>query len=104
MTELQNMPLSSRTEYLSVYFLERANHYRLAAATKTDPREIERLCDIAYMFERMALDIRRSHVCRRLTARVWSRRSPSADGKAGFVKTWADGFVRLSRFICRRHN
>jgi hypothetical protein len=51
---------SSRTENLSAYFLERAKHYRFAAAMKTDMREIETLCELAHMFERMAHDIRRS--------------------------------------------
>jgi hypothetical protein len=105
MTDQQNTQLRPRIENLSAYFLERANYYRLAAAMKTDPREIERLCEVAYMFERMAHDTRGSNVRSRLTARAWSRRqcSPGADGKTAFVKTWADGFVRLSRFICHGH-
>jgi len=43
----------------SAYFLERAKYYRFAAAMTENPQEIERLCDIAFMFERMAHEVRR---------------------------------------------
>jgi hypothetical protein len=101
MTDQQNTPLRPRTENLSAYFLERANHYRFAAAMKTDPREIERLCEVAYMFERMAHDTRRSYARSQLRTGGWLGRqsSPSADGKARFLRTWVNRFARLGRFI-----
>src|SRR5258707_11928700 len=43
----------------SAHFLNRAKYYRFAAARTRNPRETERLCDVALMFERMAHDVRR---------------------------------------------
>jgi hypothetical protein len=101
MVNRQNTALGSRTENLPAYFLARAKHYRFAATIKTNKREIETLCELAHMFERMAHDIQRSRARSRLTAGARSRRrcSPSADARAGLRKTWVGRFVRLSRFI-----
>jgi hypothetical protein len=101
MTNQRNALPGPRAENLTAYFLERASHYRFAAAMKTETREVERLCEVAQMFERMAHDTRRSHARSQLTAWTRARRqgSPAAEQKAGLVKAWADGVVRLGRFI-----
>jgi len=63
---------------------------RFAAAMTEKTHEIERLCEVAYMFERMAHDTRRLAPHSRLTAGAWPRRqcSLSTDRKAGFIETW----------------
>jgi hypothetical protein len=38
----------------SVNFLQRARHYRLAAAISDAPRDVEMFLDLAMMFERLA--------------------------------------------------
>jgi hypothetical protein len=47
----------------TAYFVDRARHYRFAAAMTTNPHQIERFCEIAAMFERMAQETRRSQLC-----------------------------------------
>lgn len=42
----------------SRHFWERALHYRFAAAITEDPREVETLCGLASMFDRLASDFR----------------------------------------------
>lgn len=44
---------------IEAFFLERAKYYQFAAAMTENPWEIERLRDVALMFERMARDVRR---------------------------------------------
>lgn len=46
----------------AAYFLDRARHYRFAAAMSINPYEIERFCEIAAMFEVMAQETRRSQL------------------------------------------
>ena len=38
----------------SVSFLQRARHYRLAAAISDGPRDVEMFLDLAMMFERLS--------------------------------------------------
>lgn len=90
MTDQRSKPCSLDTTNVTTYFLERAKHYRFAAAMTENAREIERLCEVAHMFERMAHDTRRLASRSRLTAGAWPRRqcSLSADREAGFIETW----------------
>jgi hypothetical protein len=59
MTDQQGKLCSPHIGNLSTYFLERAKYYRFAAAMTENAHEIERLCEVAHMFERMAHDTRR---------------------------------------------
>jgi len=68
MTDQQSKLCSPHTGNMTTYFLERARHYRFAAAMTKKPHEIERLCEVAYMFERMAHDTQRLAPHSRLTA------------------------------------
>jgi len=58
MTDQQGKLCSPHTANVTTY-LERAKHYRFAAAMTVNPHEIERLCEVADMFERMAHDTQR---------------------------------------------
>jgi hypothetical protein len=83
----------------SAHFMERAKYYRFAAARTENAQEIERLCDVAFMFERMAHDVRR---LRQAQSRfpVGKAGSPPAD--AGKTTDWSiasDRQPRISRFI-----
>jgi hypothetical protein len=97
MTDRQSKLCSPHTVNLTTYFLERAKYYRFAAAMTENPHEIERLCEVAQMFERMAHDTRR--LAPHLTAGARPRRqcSPSTDRKAGFIETWVGKVARLRR-------
>src|SRR6476620_3324589 len=81
---------------MTAHFLERARQYRFAAAMTKNPYEIERFCEIAAMFERMAHETRRSQLSSRFTAEIrqgdqWS----SILGRAvGIVKTWVGKSIR----------
>lgn len=99
MTDQQSKPCSPHTGNVTTYFLERAKHYRFAAAMTEKTHEIERLCEVANLFERMAHDTRRLAPHSRLTARAWPRRqcSLSVDRKAGFIETWVGRVVRPRR-------
>jgi hypothetical protein len=99
MTDRQSKLCSPRTANVTTYFLERAKHYRFTAAMTENTREIERLCEVAYMFEQMAHDTRRLVPHSRLTAGTWPRRrcSMSAGCKAGFIETWVGRVARLRR-------
>jgi hypothetical protein len=103
MTYPQSKLCSPHTGKLTTYFLERAKHYRLAAAMTDNTHEIERLCEVAHMFEQMAHDTRQLAPHSGFTARAWPRRqySLSADGKVGFVETWVGRFARLRRRLRR---
>jgi hypothetical protein len=96
---------NSRLLNASAHFLTRAKYYRFAAARTENPQEIERLCDVALMFERMARDVRR--------LRHGQSRFPWANGTKGtdwsiagdrqlqisrFIKIWRNlaGFIRCS--------
>ena len=81
---------SQSGENIEAHFLERAKYYQFAAAMTENPQEIERLCDIAFMFERMAHDVRR--------LRLGQSRFPASGGAAGFVRIWDTlaEFVSLS--------
>jgi hypothetical protein len=95
MTDRQNNSRSALVN-TTAYFLERAGHYRFAAAMTTNPYEIERFCELAVMFERMAHETRRSQLCSRFKAEIrqgdqWS----SILGEAvGIVKTWVGKSIR----------
>jgi hypothetical protein len=99
MTDQQSKLCSPHTGNLTTYFLERAKYYRFAAAMTENPHEIERLCEVAQMFERMAHDTRRLAPHSRLTAGARPRRqsSLSTDRKAGFIETWVGKVARLRR-------
>jgi pyridoxine/pyridoxamine 5'-phosphate oxidase len=104
MTDQQSKPCSPHTGNVTTYFLERAKHYRLAAAMTENTQEIERLCEVAHMFERMAHDIRRLAPHSRLTAGAWARRqcSLSTDCNAGLIETWVGRVARLRRRLRQR--
>jgi hypothetical protein len=93
MTDQQSKLCSPRTGNLTTFFFERAKHYRFAAAMTENTHEIERLCEVAHMFERMAHDTRRLAPHSRLTAAAWPKRHLSTDRKAGFIKTWVDSVL-----------
>ena len=97
MTDQQSKLCNPHTANLTTYFLERAKHYRFAAAMTENTREIERLCEVAHMFEQMAHDTRRLAPHSRSTAGAWPRRqrSLSTDRKAGFIETWVGRVARL---------
>ena len=99
MTDQQSKLRIPHTANLTTYFLERAKYYRFAAAMTENPHEIERLCEVAQMFERMAHDTRRLAPRCRLTAGARPRRqsSLSTDRKAGFIETWVGKVARLRR-------
>jgi hypothetical protein len=40
-------------------FRKRATHYRLAAAVTDNPKDVEAFCDLANMFDRIAIDFDR---------------------------------------------
>jgi hypothetical protein len=46
----------------SVGFLQRARHYRLAAAVSDAPRDVEMFLDLAMMFERISEEFARVEV------------------------------------------
>jgi hypothetical protein len=104
MIDPQDKSRSPRSAELSAYFLERARHYRFAAAMTETPREIERLCEVALMFEEMAHDTRRPELFSRLRAGTWPRREclSTTECKPGFVEACRYKFVRVGRFIRRR--
>ena len=97
MTDQQNKLFSPHTANVTTYFLERAKYYRFAAAMTENTHEIERLCEVAHLFERMAHDTRRLAAHSRLTAGAWPRRqcSLSTDRKAGLIETWVGRVARL---------
>jgi hypothetical protein len=99
MTEQQSKPCSPHTGNVTAYFLERAKYYRFAAAMTENAHEIERLCEVARMFEQMAHDTRRLAPHSRLTSGTGPRRqcSLSADRKAGFIEIWVGRVARLRR-------
>ena len=99
MTDRQSKLCRPHTENVTIYFLERAKHYRFAAAMTKNTREIEKLCEVAHMFEQMAHDTRRLAPHSRLTAGTWPRRqcSLSTGSKAGFIETWVGRVARLRR-------
>jgi hypothetical protein len=99
MTDQQCKLCSPHAGNLTTYFLERAKYYRFAAAMTVNAREIERLCEVAHMFERMAHDTRRLALHSRLTSGAWPRcQCPlNADGKAGVIETWVGRVARLRR-------
>ncbi len=99
MTDQQSKLCSTHTANVTTYFLERAKHYRFAAVMTENTLEIERLCEVAQMFERMAHDTRRLAPHSRLTAGAWPRRqcSLSIGRKAGFIETWVGRVARLRR-------
>ena len=98
MTDRQNNSRSALVN-MTAYFLERARHYRFAAATTKNRYEIERFCEIAAMFERMAHETRRSQLSSRFTAEIrqgdqWS----SILGRAvGIIRTWVGKSIRSCR-------
>ena len=47
-------PTSPPKAITSVSFLQRARHYRLAAAISDAPRDVEMFLDLAMMFERLS--------------------------------------------------
>ena len=47
-----------RLKILSVHLLQRAKHYRYAAALTDNPEDIRRLIGLAFMFERLAGDFK----------------------------------------------
>jgi hypothetical protein len=49
-------PIRSDRKISSIHFLERAKHYRYAAALTDDSRNIQRFVDLAFMFEALAND------------------------------------------------
>jgi hypothetical protein len=83
----------------SAHLLERAKHYRFAAAMTENPLEIERLCDVAFMFEQMAHDVRRLRRGRsRFPAGGHRAQSPPVAAAAdGFTRIWhaLAEFIRL---------
>jgi hypothetical protein len=97
----QDKSRTPRLANLSAHFLDRAKHYRFVAAMTKTPREIERFCEVALMFEEMARDTQRSELYSRLRAGIWPRREfPSTtECKPGFVEAWVHTFVRVGRFI-----
>jgi hypothetical protein len=91
---------SQNGENIEAHFLERAKYYQFAAAMTENPQEIERLCDIAFMFERMAHDVRRLRLGQsRFPASDWHKAEwpPAGGGAAGFVRIWGT----LAEFISR---
>src|SRR5260370_30384744 len=77
------------------HFLERARHYRLAAAMTTNPYEIERFCEIAVMFERMARETRRPKLRSRLTAEIRQANQWYSifGGAVGIIRTWVGSSI-----------
>ena len=71
MTNQHSRLYGPHTGDVTTYFLERAKHYRFTAAMSKNAREIERLCEVAHMFEQMAHDTRRLAPHSRLTAGAW---------------------------------
>ena len=55
-------PASRPKAITSVNFLQRARHYRLAAAMSDAPRDGETFLDLAMMFERLAKQFARAEV------------------------------------------
>jgi len=100
LTRRKKIERGSRALDASAHFLERAKHYRFAAAMTENPQEIERLCDIAFMFEQMAHDVRRLRQGRsRFRAGGWHRAElpPVAGDAEGFTRIWQAlaEFIRL---------
>jgi hypothetical protein len=54
--EIGEAPTRLNREVTAIHFLERAKHYRYAAALSDSPRNIQRFIDLAFMFERLAND------------------------------------------------
>ena len=52
-------PACLNRKVTSIHFLERARHYRYAAALTDDPHNIQRFIDLAFIFERLAHDFAR---------------------------------------------
>jgi hypothetical protein len=106
MTDQQSKLCNPHPGNPTTYFLERAKHYRFAAAMTENTHEIERLCEVAHMFERMARDTRRLAPRSRMTAGAWPRRqcSLSIERKGGLIETWvgrvARSFARDARNGC----
>ncbi len=48
-----------RLNVTSMHFLQRARYYRYAAAFTDVPQNIQKLHDLAFMFERLARDFKR---------------------------------------------
>jgi hypothetical protein len=91
---------SQNGENAEAHFLERAKHYQFAAAMTENPWEIERLFDVAVMFERMARDVRRLRLGQSgvLASDLHKAEWQTADGgAAGFTKIWDTlaEFIRL---------
>jgi hypothetical protein len=53
-------PTSPAKAITPVSFLERARHYRLAAAMSDAPRDVETFLDLATMFERLSEHLARA--------------------------------------------
>jgi hypothetical protein len=49
-------PTRLNRQVTAMHFLERAKHYRYAAALSDNPQNIQRFIDLAFMFERLAND------------------------------------------------
>jgi hypothetical protein len=56
---IRKTPTRSRHTATSTQFLERARHYRYAAALTDNPRAINDLLDLAFMFVHLARDFAR---------------------------------------------
>jgi hypothetical protein len=88
MTDRQSNSRGTLVNMVS-YFLERARHYRLAAAMTTNPYEIERFCEIAVMFERMARETGRPQLAEIQQGNQWSS---IFGGAVGIIRTWVRSF------------
>lgn len=100
LTTRKNIVRGTRAMDASAHFLKRAKHYRFLAAMTENPPEIERLCDIAFMFEQMARDVKRLRQGRpRFPAAGWHRAEspPIVGGVDGFTRIWhaLAEFIRL---------
>jgi hypothetical protein len=81
---------------VETHFLERAKYYRFAAAMTKNSREIDLLCDVALMFERMARDVRRLREGQ--SPPVCGQKAELPPVAAGFRKIWhiLARFIRLA--------
>jgi hypothetical protein len=61
----------------SRHFWERALHYRFAAAMTEDPREVETLCGLASMFDRLACEFRQVESIQACSGRTHDRGRPA---------------------------
>jgi CubicO group peptidase (beta-lactamase class C family) len=84
---------------MTAYFLERARHYRFAAAMTKNPYKIERFCEIAVMFERMAHETRQSRLSSRFTAKIRQGQQWSSipGGAVGIIKTLVGKGSQIAR-------